>query len=435
MTQALGYREGMWAVSPYNFDAKVRAGMHLPAKVQLMDMTLREGRQVDGVSLCLEDVVEFARRIDAVGIPIIEMHHDDPEEIRQVKKLGLKVKVQALVHPTAALNPELCNHEIDLCTDVGSDIICLAFAISDYNYRLVESMGGMKITREQALDKACEAVHYGKRKKGALISVNLMDFSRLDLERLKTIASRLAEAGVDILRIDDICAPCLPAVYEYHAKQVKQMIGKIPLAIHSHNDFDLATAGQLSALQGGAEILEGCINGLGERAGVPNIAVLAAVLEIFYGYNMGIHLEAFQELSEFVADVWNQPIPVHLAGTGRTAFSHAAEVHYVLPEGDQWSFNAWAPKTLGSTDYVALCHYSGPMAIKRKAKQMNLGELSTAAANEVLAHVRKELRHRNAPLTDRLFTELVAQAAKAAAGSGASTGRAAGWARVLDTKK
>ncbi|MDO8472425.1 MAG: hypothetical protein Q7T05_01260 [Dehalococcoidia bacterium] len=422
MTQALGYREGMWAVSPYNFDPKVRAGMNLPAKVQLMDMTLREGRQVDGVSLRLEDVVEFARRIDAVGIPIIEMHHDDPEEIRQVKKLGLKCKVQALIHPTASLNPDLCRHEMDLCMGVGSDIICLAFAISDYTYRLVESMGGMKISREEALDKACEAVQYGK-KRGATISALLLDFSRLDLDRLKTITGRLAEAGADIMRIDDICAPCMPAVYQHHAWQMKQIIGNIPLAIHSHNDFDLATAAQLAALQGGAEILEGCINGLGERAGVPNIAILASVLEIFYGYNMGIHLEAFQELSEFVADVWNQPIPVHMAGIGRTAFSHASEVHYVLPEGGEWAKNAWAPATLGNTDYVSLCHYSGPMAIKRKAQEMNLGELSTDAANEVLARVRKELRLRKTPLTERLFTQLVAEATKAAAGSGVSTGR------------
>lgn len=76
MAQGVPYREGMWAVSPYNFDDDVNAGMHLPRKVQLLDLTLREGRQVEGVSLSLEDVVEFARRIDAVGIPLIEMHHE-----------------------------------------------------------------------------------------------------------------------------------------------------------------------------------------------------------------------------------------------------------------------------------------------------------------------------------------------------------------------
>jgi 2-isopropylmalate synthase len=430
MTQSMGYREGMWAVSPYNFDDKVRAGMNLPDRIRLMDMTLREGRQVDGVSIGLDEVVEFARRIDAVGIPIIEMHHDDPEEIRQVKKLGLDLEVQALVHPTAALNPELCREEIDLCLDVGADIICLAFAVSDYNFRLVESMGGLKISREEAVDKACEAVAYGKSK-GATINVNTMDFSRLDLDWLLTIIGRLVEAGADIVRIDDICAPCIPAVYEHHAKAVKERIGDVPLAIHSHDDFDLATAGQLAALQGGAEILEGCINGLGERAGVPNIAVLAAICEIFYGYDMGIRLDGFQELSEFVAQAWNQPIPDHLAGTGRTAFSHAAEVHYVLPADDKWSFNAWAPEVLGNTEKVALCHYSGPMAIRRRAREMDLGELDTATATLVLDQVRKELKLRKGPLTDRLFSELVAAAAAATQAGEAGTERLEAWSRLL----
>jgi isopropylmalate/homocitrate/citramalate synthase len=433
MTQSMGYREGMWAVSPYNFDKSIRDSMNLPDKIQLMDMTLREGRQVDGVSIGLDEVVEFARRIDAVGIPIIEMHHDDPEEIRRVKKLGLDLKVQALVHPTAALNPELCKQEIDLCLDVGSDIICLAFAVSDYNFRLVESMGGLKISREEAVDKACEAVAYGKSK-GATINVNTMDFTRLDLDWLLEIIGRLVAAGADIVRIDDICAPCIPAVYEHHAKAVKAKIGDIPLAIHSHDDFDLATAAQLSALQGGAEILEGCINGLGERAGVPNIAVLAAICEIFYGYDTGIRLDGFQELSEFVAQVWNQPIPAHLPGNGRTAFSHAAEVHYVLPSDDQWSFNAWAPSVLGNTDKVALCHYSGPMAIKRRASDMSLGELDTPTANLVLDQVRKELKLRNGPLTDKLFTELVEVAAQASASGETDTERLEAWNRLLNSE-
>lgn len=412
MNRGTPYREGLWAVSPFNFDPGIRSGMNLPAGVQLVDLTLREGRQVDGVALRLDDVVEYARRADAIGIPILEMHHDDPEEIRQVKRLGLRLKVQALVHPTASLDPEACRHEIDLCTGVGADIICLSVVGSDYNYRLVESMAGLKISREEALDKICEAVRYGKER-GATINAIVTDFARMKLEWLKTIVGRLAQAGVDILRLDDICAPCIPAVYRHHARVVKEVIGeRVALGIHSHNDFDLGLAGQLAALEGGAEILEGSINGLGERAGVPNLAVLAAVLELFYGYDLGIRLDGFQALSEFVADVWNQPIPPHQAAVGRTAFSHCAEVHYVLPKGGEWAFNAWKPKVIGNSEYVPLCQYSGPMAIQRKARELGLGELDRGAAERVLARVREELRHRRRPLGDQLFRELVREVAQ-----------------------
>ena len=404
-----GFQDHKWAVSQYNFDEGVRAAadMHLPESVQLMDMTLREGRQVAGVALRLEDVVEFARRIAAVGVPIVEMHHDLPDEIIEVKKLDLGLQVQALVHPTATLNPDACQHEIDVLNDIGSDIICLAFAISDYNFALVESMGGLKISREEALDKACEAVQYGKENGDALISVNLMDFSRLDLDRLRTIVTRLRDAGVDILRIDDICACCIPAVYKHHAWEVKQILGDVPMAIHSHDDFNLAIAGQLAALEGGASILEGCVNGLGERAGVPNLAVLAAVLEMMYGFDTGLDLSAMQELSEWVADVWNQPIPPHMAGVGKTAFSHAAEVHYVLPEDDEWAFNAWSPAVLGNTAYVPTCHYSGTEAFKLKSRQLGLGELTSEQSANVLERVREELRFRRTELSDERFADIV----------------------------
>ncbi|MFQ5860477.1 MAG: LeuA family protein [Dehalococcoidia bacterium] len=400
------YREGLWAVSPYNYAESVRADMHLPPQVTVMDLTLREGRQVDGVSLRLEEVVELARRLDAAGVPAIEMHHDDPDEIREVKKLGLKLQVMALVHPTAALNPETCRHEVDLCVDAGSDIVCLALAISDYNFALYESMGDLKVNRQQALDLACEAVQYAKST-GVKVSCNMMDFSRVDLEWLKTIVRRLVEAGSDIMRIDDICAPCMPAVYKHHIREVKRVIPHTPVAIHTHDDFGLATAGQLAALEGGAEILEGTINGLGERAGVPNLAELVAILELFYGYDTGIRLDQMKALSEFVAQVFNQPVPASLPAVGERSFSHAAEVHYVLPEGDRWSFNAWAPEVAGNRAYIPMCHYSGPMAIRRKCKELGLGELSREEALQVLEQVRQELRFRNHRMSDKLFTEIV----------------------------
>jgi isopropylmalate/homocitrate/citramalate synthase len=321
--------------------------------------------------------------------------------------MGPSFRIQALIHPTAALNPEECAKETEICLEAGADIICPAFAISDYNYELVESMGGLKISREEALDRACESIAQAKEM-GAYVNPNLMDFSRLDLDRLMTIVAAFKEAGIDALRMDDICACCIPAVYKHHARKIKEVLGPdIPLAIHSHDDFNLSIAGQLAALEGGAEILEGCINGLGERAGVPNLAVLASLLEIMYGYDTGLNLEALQDLSEWTADVWNQPIPAHMAGVGRTAFSHAAEVHYVLPKGDLWSFNAWSPKVIGGSAYIPLSHYAGPKTIQRKVEDLGLPEINDEVALRVLERVRAEVRARQTEPPDSIFIEIV----------------------------
>jgi isopropylmalate/homocitrate/citramalate synthase len=140
---------------------------------------------------------------------------------------------------------------------------------------------------------------------------------------------------------------------------------------------------------------------------VPNLAVLASVLQIMYGYDLGMKLEKLQDLSEWVADVWNQPIPPHMSGTGNTAFSHAAEVHYALPEGDEWSFNAWSPRVIGNDAYVPLCHYSGPMAIQKKIIDNGWDPVDEETANRVLERVRTEVRQRRREPSDRVFAAIV----------------------------
>ncbi len=303
-----------WSVSPYN--ETLRADMELPPEVRITDLTLREGRQVGGVWIELDDVREYARRAADAGISVLEMHHSDPDEIRAVKALGLGVRVQALVHPTAALSPERCRDEIDACLEVGTDILSLALAISDHNTGLVRAMAGLDIPREQIVENTCAALEYA-RSQGAEAGVILMDFTRLDLARLEAICAAVAGAGARHIRLDDICAPCLPAVVRHHVRAVRAVAGDAAVAVHTHDDFGLALASQLAGLEGGASVLEASVNGLGERAGLPDLAALAPVLELMYGYDTGIRLEALQELAEFVARGVEPADPAAPAGRRR----------------------------------------------------------------------------------------------------------------------
>jgi len=104
-------------------------------------------------------------------------------------------------------------------------------------------------------------------------------------------------------------------VIKHHVVEIKKILATFHWRFTPRR-LQPGIAGQLAALEGGAEILEGTINGLGERAGVPNLAVLASILEIMYGYDTGIKLDKMQDLAEWVADVWISH-PRHLAGTGR----------------------------------------------------------------------------------------------------------------------
>jgi isopropylmalate/homocitrate/citramalate synthase len=403
VTRTEPVREGDWKVSPYNFDAKVREGMNLPAQVEVVDLTLREGRQVAGTALTLDEVLEYARRSRAAGFRTLEMHHSEPEEIRRVKELDLDIAVQSLVHPTASLNPELCRRVIDESVQVGSDIISLSSYFSDYNFSMLEELGGVDFTREAAVDAICEAVEYGK-KQGATISVLIADHTRIDVARLQAFCRQFVSAGADIIRLDDICAPCSPAVYRHLAAEVKSVIGDARLAIHSHNDFDLAVASQLASLEGGADILEGSVNGMGERAGIPSLASLVANLEVLYGYDTGVELAAMQELSDYVSDTWGIPVPDRFPVVGRNAFSHSVGVHYV---DDVWAFNAWMPHVVGNSDYVPMGMFSGPKASRKRARDLRLGELTDEQAARVNRLVRDDLREHRQELSDERFAALV----------------------------
>ncbi|MFQ6111015.1 MAG: hypothetical protein ACE5LX_03170, partial [Nitrospinota bacterium] len=208
----------LWKVSPYNFSDSVRAGMSLPEKVTICDLTLREGRQFEGVALRREEVMLVAHKLAEAGIGMVQVHHDEPEEMREIKEAGLGFTIEALVHPTAALDLEECKREIDLCLEYGADHISPVYAFSDYTFCLYESMAGRKISREQALKDACSAVRFGKGR-GAHMACLIMDFTRLDLERLKQIVRELVGAGADIITLDDICAPAIPAVFAHHVRE------------------------------------------------------------------------------------------------------------------------------------------------------------------------------------------------------------------------
>jgi isopropylmalate/homocitrate/citramalate synthase len=400
-------REGLWDVSPLNFSDEVRAGMNLPESVSILDVTLREGRQVDGVSLSRADVVEVARRLGEAGVSMIEMHHDEPAEMQEVKKLGLDLKVQAIVHPLAATTEAKALEAVQRCQDNGADIVCFAFALSTHGFPTYK-LGGADISPQEALDLGATAVAAAKGQ-GATVSCNLLDIGRVELEWLKSQATTLAGAGADIIRLDDIASPCSPAVITYLTREIKNLIPDTPIAMHVHNDFGLASALALAALEGGAEIIEASVNGLGERCGVPNLAELVVAVELLYGLDTGIDMSALTKLSQFVADVFNRPMSPTLPVAGELAFAHAIEGHHLFPD-NPFFHNPFTAQLVGNSDYVPLCNYSGPYAVRHKCHELGLEEPSHDVAAQVAARVKKELRLRRHPISDEVFTEFVRSA-------------------------
>lgn len=401
----------LWRISQHCFIDEIRSRMTLPKKLQLCDITLREGRQLPGVSLRRDEVILIADKLVEAGVSMLQMHHDDPQEMEEVKKRHPGVIIEALVHPTAVLNPELAKVEVDLNFDHGADYTTLCFSFSPHQMCLFESMAGARITIEQAVERAIGSVEYARRKAGPHRKVGclIQDTTRIPIERLAEVCKKLVDAGADMIKLDDINGMAIYPVYTYVVREMKRLLPNTEIGLHTHNDIGMATASLYAGLEGGADIIDAAVNGLGERAQIAPLAEIASVIQIYYGIDCGIKLDKMTELSQLVADLTKIPLSDTVPLVGKTAFSHLVEVHYAVPDSEEgfWSYLSMKPAIFGNSRQTLLGHYSGPWAMRAKAKELGIA-IPNGKEPEVVAKVRSEIRWRKRQLSDAEFRKIVA---------------------------
>jgi len=401
----------LWHISQHCFMDEIRSKMTLPKKLQLCDITLREGRQLPGVSLRRDEVILIADKLVEAGVSMLQMHHDDPKELEEVKKRHPNVIMEALVHPTAVLNPELAKVEVDLNFDHGADYTTLIFSFSPHQMCLFESMAGGRVTIEEAIERATGSVEYARRKAGPKRKVGclIQDATRIPIKRLAEVCKKLVDAGADMINLDDINGMAIYHVYTYVIREMKRLLPHTEIALHTHNDIGLGTAALYAGLEGGADIINTSVNGLGERAQIAPLAEVAAVIQIFYGIDCGIKLEKMTELSRLVSDLTKIPMPDTMPIVGKTAFSHLVEVHYAVPDTEEgfWAYLCMKPEIFGNSSHNLLGHYSGPWAMRAKAKELGI-TIPKGKEPDVVAKVRSEIRWRKRQLSDEEFKKIVA---------------------------
>ncbi len=179
-----------------------------------------------------------------------------------------------------------------------------------------------------------------------------------------------------------------------------------PFAFHVHNDIGMGTASLYAALEGGAEILDVSVNGLGERAGIAPLAEVAAVVQLWYGLDAGIKLEKMKDLSELVADITKWPVHPKKPCVGDQAHSDLVEVHYNHPPDGFWAYRQWKPEIFGNRTRTMLGHYSGPWALRSMAKELGV-TIPDEKLQAVLERVRSEIRLRKRKLQDEEFRKIV----------------------------
>ena len=410
-SEAVGVVTG---VSQHNFSKEIRSDMDLPKKVIVNDLTLREGRQIEGVVLSLDELIRIANQLEEIGVPMVQLSllgEGDYEFLKEFKKRGIKIKVEVFSagHQTPPFTVKTMNDQIDRVLETGVGMPDLPFALSDDLLKSVAYGAGQRDMsvddlKKEEIEFAIEAVQHAKSQ-GAKINVNLQDFMRCDIGYMQKFCKELDKAGVNVITLDDIAGPSLPSVYKYCVRKVKEVVPDVPIGIHVHNDFALALPGVLGALEGGAEVLDCGVNAYGERAGHCELAQLVVILEFLYGYDTGIKLERLTETAKLISDIMRQPLPKWSPITGDNTFSHLADWHWQHQEFP-WAVASLAPEVVGNSSRAIFGHQVGPYGLRVKAKELGIN-IPDEKLPRLATALTEKMRWSKRPITDIEFRMMV----------------------------
>jgi isopropylmalate/homocitrate/citramalate synthase len=296
----------------------------LPERVFIWDETLREGIQAPAVFLTYVEKVRLAKMMDETGIAMITagfpgLSEEEKNDVRRIANEGFE---QARLAATA----RIVKTDIDACLECGIKEIMMLTPFNGLNLQYK-----LKMTKEQVLEKTIESVEYAK-KHGATVNLILEDGSRTPLEEVLQIFKAALKAGADRLVIADTVGFLRPLSTRYLISHIRDELSSqtkkdVPLSVHCHNDFGLATANTLAAVEEGVAYLHTCVAGFGERAGIAPLEEVVVALELLYNIDTGLDMKKLYRLSQLAEKSFALPIQYHKPIIGENAFSYEIEEH------------------------------------------------------------------------------------------------------------
>jgi isopropylmalate/homocitrate/citramalate synthase len=393
----LYYRENEWWVSPYNFVPEVRSTFDLPQKVSIHDATLRDGEQTPGVVFSIADKLAIAEKLDEVGVERIEagmpaVSDQDFEAIKQISKMGLKAKIYTFARAI--------NTDIDKAIECGCHgvIVEVPIGYPKLKYQF-------KWTWEDVLRKSVGVINYAKSR-GLHVVYFPYDTTRAREEDLRNLLSRIVlDSNPDSVGVVDTMGCALPEAIKYMVRLVKG-ITKLPVEVHTHNDFGMAVATELAGVEAGAECVHSCANGLGERTGNAALEELMVALHVLYGYNTQYKLNKLPELGELVSRISRFDTAVNKPILGNRNFTRESGIGVDLVVKEPLAMFGTHPALTGRQGEVVLGKKSGKASITYNLEQLGISGVDDEAIGEMLRLVKDRGIEKRGLVTPDEFKEI-----------------------------
>jgi isopropylmalate/homocitrate/citramalate synthase len=364
--------------------------------VGLYDTTLRDGEQTVGVVFTPEQKLDIAKTLSEAGVDRIEagfprVSEDDARAIELILDAGLEAEVWGFARAVRA--------DVEALVELGVQASVIESPLSD------GKLDALGVSREAMLERIRSAVSFAAEQ-GMRVAFFGVDCSRADLEFARTAYASAVEAGAAEVVVVDTLGIATPEGAAFLVGAIAERLdATVPVHWHGHDDFGLATAAAIAAVQAGATWVQGTVNGMGERAGNADLLEIALALEALYGIPTRLRLERARELSRLVQEYAGTPLPPWKPVTGENLFTResgavAAQFH------DPPAIEPYASELVGATRGIVLGKKSGLDSIRIKVAELGLA-VSEERYPELLAAVKRIATAKRGLVTDAEFRRLV----------------------------
>lgn len=367
-------------------------------KIIIDDTTLRDGEQTAGVVFSKRDKITIARMLDSIGVHEIEcgipaMGKEEREGIKALVELGLNAR---LIAWNRALVPD-----IQKSIDCGVRAVDISLSVSDI---MIENK--IRKTREWVKEQLKVALGFAKEN-GLYVLVGGEDGTRADLGFLAELMEITLSMGGDRFRFCDTLGIMDPFSMFEKVAALREAVPGLPIEVHTHNDFGMATANTIAGIQAGAISANTTVNGLGERAGNAALEEVVMGLKHASGIETGIDTHRFRELSLFVSKASHRTLPPWKAVVGENVFAHESGLHTDGVIKDPKNYEGFDPAEVGLTRQIVVGKHSGSSGLIERYRDMGIA-ISRAEAMHLMDKVRKIAQQTRRPLNNNQLIKIYA---------------------------
>ncbi len=379
-------------------------------QIRIFDTTLRDGEQSPGVSLTLDDKVEIARQLSRLGVDSIEAgfpasSEGEKKTVKEIVKCSLNTEIIALARAN--------RNDIDAAIETGVPAVHVFVPTSPVQMKYAVNM-----SPEQVLSTAVDSIEYVK-KHGLICEFSPMDATRTRPDFLKQICQAAEKAGMGRLNVPDTVGIMIPRTMHKLIEDLREAV-KTPISVHCHDDFGMAVANSLAAVEAGATQVHATINGLGERAGNASLEEIVMALHMIYKLRTNVNTRLLYSTSRMVATLTGLQVQANKAIVGENAFAHESGIHTRGVTVNPLTFEPIKPELVGRTRKLVPGKLAGTRGIKAELEEIGVHP-SEEQLKEIVQRV-KDLGDKGKMVTD---ADLIAL-------TGAVMGEVVGEQKIID---